>query len=68
MKLISLSTLFLFLVPEFVSAAPNKASGEAAARHQISHWQNQYNQYIEATVKTRTTGCTPQNILYRREW
>ena len=68
MKLITLSAIFLCLVPELVFAAPSKAGGEAGARRQVTQWQNQYNNYIEATVKTRKTGCTPQNIIYRREW
>ena len=68
MKLTTLSTLVLCLVPELVLAAPSKAGVDAGARHQVTQWQNQYNHYIGAAVKARKTGCNHQNIVYRREW
>ena len=41
---------------------------ETKATKQINEWQAQYEQYIEATVKTRQTGCTADNIVERQEW
>ena len=43
-------------------------NSETAARYQIGRWRDQYSSYIEATVKTRKSGCTSENIVYRREW
>ena len=49
-------------------AAPTNNNSEAVASRQITEWQEQYNEYIEAMVKTHDSGCTSENIVYRQEW
>ena len=68
MKLIRFSICVLFLVGSAIEAAPTLEDPQVVASRQITKWQKQYNEYIEATIKTRKSGCTPDNIVYRREW
>lgn len=72
MKLTNLFLYLLYTLGNVIEAAPTKDKpenkSEAAASRQISKWQKQYNKYIEATVKTRNSGCTEDNIVYRQEW
>lgn len=49
-------------------AAPAPYNSQAAASGQIDAWQKQYNRYIEDTIKARSSGCTSENIVYRKEW
>jgi len=59
---------FLYALGHFTEAIPTKNDPETSASAQITKWQKQYNEYIEATLKTRKTGCTLDKILYRQEW
>ena len=71
MKLTTLSLGFLCAAGSLVLAIPAyKATNasEADAIIQINKWQEQYNRYIEGTVKNRHTGCTSKNIVKRQEW
>lgn len=74
MKFNTLSTLsvcLLYAAGSLVQATPvygHADTSEANATKQIDEWQAQYNRYIEATVKTRKTGCTAKNIVKRQEW
>lgn len=71
MKLNTLSVCLLYAAGSLVQATPvyrYANTTEAQATKQINEWQAQYNQYIEATVKTRQTGCTAENIVKRQEW
>lgn len=71
MKLNTLSVYLLYAAGGLVQATPvyrHANTSEADATKQINEWQAQYNQYIKATVKTRQTGCTAENILKRQEW
>lgn len=68
MKLAALLICLLSAVAHVVEAVPTKKNNQTLASHQIAKWQQQYNNYIEATVKTRKSGCTSDNIVYRQEW
>jgi hypothetical protein len=68
MKLTTLFICLLYTVGNVIEAAPTKDNTQADASRQISKWQKQYNQYIEAKVKTHYSGCTSDNIVYRQEW
>lgn len=68
MKLTTLSFCLLYAAGTLIEAVPTKNNTQAVAARQISKWQKQYNHYIEATVKTRRSGCTSDNIVYRQEW
>jgi hypothetical protein len=70
MKLTTLSTFLLCLLRTVTEAAPANDHGdaEAAASRQITRWQRHYNEYIDATLKSRHAGCTKDNIVYRQEW
>ncbi|KAI9760561.1 MAG: hypothetical protein M1835_000146 [Candelina submexicana] len=71
MKLNTLSVCLLYAAGSLVQASPvyrYANTSEADATKQINEWQAHYNKYIEATVKTRQTGCTAENIVKRQEW
>ena len=68
MKSISISVFIFYTASNFIDAAPTTNNSQAVASSQIDQWQKQYNQYIEATVKTHKTGCTSHNMVYRQEW
>lgn len=68
MKLSTLSMCILYTLGNVIEALPTQNKTETAASLQIAQWQKQYNQYVEATVKTRKSGCTSDNIVYRQEW
>ena len=73
MKLTTFFAYILCIPATIVDAAESydKTSynnSEAAAQQQIAKWSDQYRSYIEATIKTRESGCTPENIVYRQEW
>lgn len=68
MKLAPLSICLLYALTDVIEAVPTKNDSQAVASRQITRWQKQYNQYIEATVQTRNSGCTSDNIVYRQEW
>lgn len=68
MKLATLTIYLLSAAGKFVDAIPTNSNPQANASRQITEWQTQYNHYIEATIKTRKTGCTSENIVYRQEW
>lgn len=71
MKLNTLSVCLLYAAGSLVQANPvhrNANTSEVEATKQINEWQAQYNKYIEATIKTRRVGCTPENIVKRQEW
>ena len=70
MQIVNLFVCALFAAASVIIAAPSllKEDYEAAARRQITKWQHQYDNYIEATLKTSKSGCTEENIVYRREW
>lgn len=57
----------IYVTRDFINAAPSLDS-EAAASRQIADWQKQYSEYIDATIQTRNSGCTKDNIVYRQEW
>jgi hypothetical protein len=59
-----------FQLAALVSAVPNNAGGnpEVVAAQKIKQLQKQYQQYIWQTIKGRTTGCTKNDILKRKEW
>ena len=58
----------LYTVVNVSEATPSNYYSQAAASRQILKWQKQYQQYIEATIRTRTASCTSENIVYRQEW
>ena len=68
MKSVSLFLILLHLAASFVEAAPIQNDTQATASGRIDRWQEQYQQYIKDTIKTRNSGCTPDNIVYRQEW
>lgn len=68
MKLTILFICLLYTVGNFIEAAPAPDKSEEAASRQINDWQKQYNKYVKATVKTRNSGCTKDNVIYRQEW
>ncbi len=68
MKLTTLSICLLGALGNVIDAVPTKNNTQADASRQITKWQKQYNHYIEAAIKTRKTGCTSDNIVYRQEW
>lgn len=68
MKFTTLAICLLYTVANVIEAAPAQDKDEAAASRQIEKWQKQYNQYIQDTIKTRDSGCTKDNIVYRQEW
>ncbi len=68
MKLTTFAICLLYTVGNVIEAVPTKNHTQAVASRQITKWQKQYNEYIEATVKTRNSGCTSDNIVYRQEW
>ena len=68
MKLIAFSICVLYMMGSAIEAAPYPDDPQVAASRQITKWQKQYNEYIEATLKTRSSGCTSDNIVYRQEW
>jgi len=68
MKLTTISLCLLFTAGIVIEAVPTKNNTQAAASRQINKWQKQHNEYIEATIKTRKSGCTSDNIVYRQEW
>lgn len=68
MKLTTLLICLLFTVGNVIEAAPPRNNAEEVASRQIAKWQKQSNKYIEATIKTRSSGCTSDNIVYRQEW
>ncbi|KAL8951513.1 MAG: hypothetical protein Q9222_002516 [Ikaeria aurantiellina] len=51
-----------------VGVAAQDGDIQANASAQILQWQKQSQQYIEATIKPRSTGCTSRQLSYRREW
>ena len=60
----------LLLLPTLMrwttSYPPEHKTQEAASR-QIRLWQKQYNHNIETALSNRTSGCTPDKIVYRQE-
>ncbi|KAK9442113.1 uncharacterized protein VB005_03168 [Metarhizium brunneum] len=38
------------------------------ATRQIAFWQGEYNDYADGVLRHRQSGCTPDKILYRKEW
>lgn len=68
MKFSTLSLCLLSIAGTIVQAVPSNNYTQAAASRQIDKWQKQYERYIEETIKTRKSGCTSDNIVYRREW
>lgn len=71
MKLNTLSVCLLYAAGSLVEAIPADRyanTSEVHATKQVNEWQAQYNQYIEATIKTRQEGCTAKNIVKRQEW
>lgn len=72
MRLTTLFTYCLCIPAIIVDAAASydkrSYNKEVATKHQIAKWRHQYSRYIEATIKTRESGCTSKNIVYRQEW
>ncbi|KAG8526301.1 uncharacterized protein KY384_000294 [Bacidia gigantensis] len=68
MKVASLALCLLYTAGSLVQAAPTHNNTEAEATKQLNKWQKQYDQYIKASLKTRQTGCTNDNIVKRAEW
>ena len=68
MKLNLFCICLLSAVGNVIDAVPAKNNTQADASRQITRWQKQYSQYMEATIKTRKSGCTSDNIVYRQEW
>lgn len=68
MKLVALIPWDFCVIADVINAAPSSNISEVAARRQIKKWQNEYNRYINDTIGTRTSGCTPESIVYREEW
>lgn len=73
MKLTTFFTYCLCIPATIVDAAASYDkstynNSEAAAQQQIAEWRNQYRSYIEGAIKTRESGCTSENIVYRQEW
>ena len=68
MKLTTLFICLLYTAEIVIEAVPTGNNTQAVASRQIAKRQKQYNQFIEATIKTRKSGCTLDNIVYRQEW
>ena len=68
MKFSTLSLCLLPIAGTIVQAVPGNNYTQADASRQIDKWQKQYESYIEETIKTRKSGCTSDNIVYRQEW
>lgn len=49
----------------YVVAVPDP---EAVASKRIDKLQKDYQKYVQDTIKHRTTGCTKNKILERKEW
>ncbi|KXX74634.1 Grixazone synthase [Madurella mycetomatis] len=69
------SSLLAGLLPlaSLISAAPNGGGGngndpEVVAARRIDKLHKEYQKYVRQTIKHRTTGCTKNNILKRKEW
>lgn len=70
MKLTTQFIYLLYTLGKVINARPTHQNTtiEADASLQIAKWEKQYHQYIKATIKTRKSGCTSNNIVYRQEW
>ena len=68
MKLSSVILSLAALSSAAPNAPPPATDPEAAASLRIRSHQATYQKYIKETIKTRKTGCTPKNIVKRREW
>ena len=74
MKLPALALCLLALAVSVIEAAPTSYNGtsnttdEGAATSRLSELNKQYKEYVDKTLKTRKSGCTSKNILYRQEW
>ncbi|EEP76188.1 predicted protein [Uncinocarpus reesii 1704] len=68
MKVVSLSVLLLCTVSNVLGAVTPHRDPERAASREIKKLQREYQEYILDTVKTRKTGCTPRNMVFRQEW
>jgi hypothetical protein len=66
MNLIIIFTWLFFTAVAAISS--RNQDDQAHATKQLTKWQTQYENYIEATVKTRRSGCNAHNILHRQEW
>ncbi|PSR84012.1 hypothetical protein BD289DRAFT_482993 [Coniella lustricola] len=64
-------TLFSFSFLSLCTANSNSSQIENAedlASQRVLILQENYQEYIKKTLQTRQYGCTPDNIVYRREW
>lgn len=70
MKLTTQFIYLLYTLGKVINAHPTHQNTtiEADASLQIAKWEKQYHQYIKATIKTRKSGCTSDNIVYHQEW
>lgn len=68
MKFTTFSIWLLTATGYAIGAVLPRDNSQAAASREIEKLQKQYNDYIEETIRTRYSGCTPDNILYRQEW
>ena len=74
MKLSALILCLLTTAASIIEAAPASYDGsgnstdEATATRQLSKLNKQYKEYVDATLKTRNSGCTSENVVYRQEW
>lgn len=70
MKLTTLFICLLYALGTVIDAHPTHQNNtiETDASLQIAKWDKQYHQYIKATIKTRKSGCTSNNIVYLQEW
>lgn len=67
MKLITLFAWLVFPMAAFIEATPVDNKTQEAAFRQLTRWQKQSQQYIEATVKTRYSGCIADKVVYRQD-
>lgn len=72
MLILSPFVVLLSLAPLHSVAAVIDTTGakdpEELSTRQFKTFQDNYQAYVQATVKARETGCTSENIVYRREW
>ncbi|RKK82354.1 hypothetical protein BFJ69_g3279 [Fusarium oxysporum] len=71
MKLTTLSVVLSS--PAVACAAPYGGDNSSdylqrKATRQMDFWQLQYNGYMDGVLHSRQSGCTPDNLLYRKEW
>jgi hypothetical protein len=69
-----LTTLFVVLSSLAVACAAPYGSDnnsdylQRKATRQMGFWQLEYNGYMDGVLHSRPSGCTPDNLLYRKEW